>query len=431
MTKTKTGVLTPDGYRPRLVEGRLDRLMGAFGCVEVVGARWCGKTWMALSRSASVTRLDRRAEREAALVDPALALVGETPHLVDEWQEVPEVWDAARGFVDDSGNERGRLLLTGSSALTGEQREKIRHSGTGRIARLRMRPMSLLETGDSTGSVSLSALFAGEPLSPCRRDTGVSEVVRWCCRGGWPANLGLSDEVAAETSVQYVQSVLDKNVVDEGRSPDVALALMRALAANVGRAVTYGTLARDMGAAAVSDDTLASYLALLDRLYITEELPGWEPPLRSKARVRVKPKRHFVDPSLAAALLLATPEALLRDTQTLGDLFEGLVARDLRVYLSTYGGLGDRVSYYRDDKGLECDVILEHGSMWAGVEVKLSDLKADEGAANLLALRHKLTRNPAARVLDPAFLAVIVGAGSLAYRRDDGVYVIPAATLAP
>ena len=431
MAEKRTGTLMPEGYRPRLVEGRLDRLMGAFGCVEVVGARWCGKTWTALSRSASVTRLDRRAEREAALVDPALALVGEAPHLVDEWQEVPEVWDAARGLVDDTGNERGRLLLTGSSALTAEQRERVRHSGTGRIARLRMRPMSLLETGDSTGAASLSALFVGEPLPPCRRDTGVAEVARWCCRGGWPANLGLSDEVAAETSVQYVRSVLDKNVADEGRSRGVALALMRALAANAGRAVTHGTLARDMGASAVSDDTLAAYLALLDRLYITEELPGWEPPLRSKARVRVKPKRHFVDPSLAAALLQATPEALLRDTQTLGDLFEGLVARDLRVYLSTYGGLGDRVSYYRDDKGLECDVILEHGGAWAGIEVKLSDLRADEGAASLLALRRKLTRNPAARVPDPAFLAVVVGAGSLAYRRDDGVYVTPAATLAP
>lgn len=419
----------------RLVEPRLDALMRAFGCVEITGAKWCGKTWTALSRAASVTKLDRAAERDAALIDPALALLGDAPHLVDEWQEVPEVWDAARRFVDDAGNERGLLLLTGSTALKRKEREKVHHSGAGRIARLRMRPMSLAETGDSTGSVSIDGLFSGKKPQLVRRETSVQEVARWCCRGGWPANLGLDDEAAGETVRQYLQAVLDANVMDEGKSPAVALAAMRALALNAGRAVTYKTLIGDMaqgeGQGVVSEETLVSYLEMFDRLYLTEELPGWEPPLRSKARVRVKPKRYFVDPSLAAALMGATPERLLHDTQTLGDLFEGLVLRDLRVYLSTYGMLDDRISYYRDDKGLEVDVIIEHAGAWAAIEVKLSDTKADEAAASLIRLREKVLRNAAARNAEPAFLAVVVGRGALAYQRPDGVHVIPAATLAP
>lgn len=425
------GTLEPEGYRPRLVEGRLDALMAAFGCVEIVGAKWCGKTWTALSRARSATRLDRASERAAAEVDPALALVGEAPHLVDEWQEVPGVWDASRRLVDDAGGRRGLLLLTGSTALRPAEREEVRHSGAGRIARLRMRPMSLAESGESTRQVSLASLLGGAPLPPARRETQVAEVAEWCCRGGWPATAGLPLGAALETPSQYVQAALDVNVAEEGRSPAAALALMRALAMNAGRAVTTKTLMADTAAsgAELGPDAVASYLELLDRLYITEPLCGWEPPMRAKARVRVRPKRCFVDPSLAAALMGATPERLLADTQALGDLFEGLVLRDLRVYLSTYPGLGNGVHYYRDDKGLEVDAIVERGRAWGAVEVKLSDTKADEAAASLLRLRRKLCENPMARTPEPAFLAVVVGRGALAYRRPDGVLVIPAATL--
>lgn len=429
------GELTPNGYRKRLVERRLDTLLRSFGCVELTGPKWCGKTWTALSRAASVTKLDRLADREAALVDPSLALLGETPHLVDEWQEVPAVWDAARRFVDDSGSKRGLLLLTGSTALRSDQRAKVHHSGAGRIARLKMYPLSLAESGDSTGEVSLERLFREEDFKPARRETSIEEVALWCCRGGWPANLELNDEAALETARQYLQAVLDANVIDEGRSPAIALAALQALALNASRAVTYKTLINDMshgeGSRAVSEETLVSYLEMFDRFYLTEELPGWEPPLRSKARVRVKPKRYFVDPSLAASLVGATPERLLRDMQTLGDLFENLVLRDLRVYLSTYGMLDDRLSYYRDDKGLEVDAIIEHAGKWGAVEIKLSDTKADEAAANLVRLRDKVLKNAAARNSEPAFLAVVVGRGALAYRRPDGVHVIPIATLAP
>lgn len=425
------GKLTPRGYRPRLVEGRLDALMSAFGCVEINGPKWCGKTWTAMTRSASMTKLDSLSERQAAEMDPSLALVGETPHLVDEWQEVPEVWDAARRFVDDSGNERGALLLTGSTSLEREDRARVRHTGTGRIARLTMRPMTLCESGDGQAVVSLRRLMGGEPLEAARHETSIADVTRWCCRGGWPANLGLPDDAAAETASQYIQSVLDVNVIEDGRSPDTALALLRALALNESQAVTYKTLARDMAAGEKGSDvdTIAAYLELFGRLHILEDVRGWEPPLRAKARARVKPKRYFCDPSLAAALLGATPDLLMRDTQTLGMLFENLVIRDLRAFLSSYAGIGNRLLYYRDDGGLEVDAVIETGGRWAGIEVKLSDTKADEGAKNLLALRRRALSNPAARNAEPAFLAVVVGRGSLAYRRDDGVLVIPAALL--
>lgn len=422
--------LAPSGYRPRLIEERLDALLDSFGCVEITGPKWCGKTWTAMTRAASMTRLDEPAQRAAAELDPSLALVGETPHLVDEWQEVPEVWDAARRYVDSSGNMRGRLLLTGSTSLAKDERSRVRHSGTGRIARLSMRPMTLCELGESSAQVSLKALLGGESCPHASSSAGLEDVARWCCRGGWPANLELSDAAAAETALQYIQSVLDVNVVDEKRSPATALALLRALALNESQAVTYKTLAKDMGEGDEPDvDTIAAYLELFSRLKLTEDLCGWEPPMRSKARVRVKPKRYFCDPSLATALLGATPQRLLTDTQTLGMLFENLVLRDLRVFLSTYAGLGNGVFYYRDDAGLEVDAIIEHAGRWAGIEVKLSDSKADEGAQNLLALREKLLANPAARNAEPTFLAVVVGRGSIAYTRDDGVMVIPVATL--
>ena len=423
--------LKPENYRPRLIENRLDELMSAFGCVEIHGPKWCGKTWTALSRSASVSKLDDASERRAAEVDPTLALVGELPHLVDEWQEVPEVWDAARRFVDDSGNKRGQLLLTGSTALKKSERDRVHHTGAGRIARLKMHPMALCESGESNASVSLKALREGEPLEPARVATGIDDVARWCVRGGWPANLELSDEAAAETASQYIQAVLDVNVVEEDRSPEVAFALLKALALNASQSVTLKTLARDMayGEKAPSVDTISEYLDLFDRLGLTEPLYGWEPPMRSKARVRVKPKRYFCDPSLTAALLGATSDGLLRDMQTLGLLFENLVIRDLQVFLSTYSGLGNRLCYYRDDKGLEVDAIVEYQGTWAGIEIKLSDTKADDGAANLLRLRDKVLANPANQNAEPAFLAVVVGRGSLAYTRPDGVMVIPAALL--
>ena len=421
----------PEGYRTRLIERRLDTLLRSFGCVEITGPKWCGKTWTASTRAASITRLDVPSERTAAEMDPSLALVGDKPHLVDEWQEVPEVWDACRRAIDESGNRRGSYLLTGSTNLPKDKRKRVRHSGTGRIARLGMRPMSLVESGDGKALVSLAALFDGKDIDPVRADTSIEDVARWCCRGGWPANLGLDDLSAMETPVRYVQSVFDTNVMDEEKSPATAQALLQALALNASQAVTYKTLAHDMAThgASATVTTITSYLELFDQLYLTEEIGGWEPPMRAKARVRVKPRRYFCDPSLAAGLMGATPDRLLSDMQTLGLLFENLVMRDLGVFLSTYPGIRNTLHYYRDDKGLEVDAIVEHGGRWGAIEVKLSDTKTDEGAASLKALSAKLTRDAVARNAKPAFLAVVVGRGSLAYTRTDSVHVIPIAAL--
>ncbi|MDR2931149.1 MAG: DUF4143 domain-containing protein [Propionibacteriaceae bacterium] len=220
-------------------------------------------------------------------------------------------------------------------------------------------------------------------------------------------------------------------IVEEGYSRSTALSLMQTLAMNQTQAVTYKALSHDMahGETGPDENTITSYLELFDRLFLTENLPGWEPPMRAKARVRVKPKRYFVDPSLGAALIGATPDRLLRDTQSLDMLFEALVLRDIRVLLSSYPGLGNTVSYYRDDKGLEVDLIIEHNSQWAGLEVKLSETKIDEAVISLQRLRAKVASNPAARNAEPVFLAVIVGKGNLAYTRPDGIHVIPASTL--
>ncbi|KFI93874.1 AAA domain protein [Bifidobacterium saguini DSM 23967] len=426
------GTLFQPNYRPRVVDSRLSTLLKAFGGVEIVGPKWCGKTWTALSQSRSADRLDDSATFAAAQTDPALVLMGEEPHLVDEWQDVPQIWDAARRHIDDNANRKGQLILTGSAIP--KDSEAIHHSGTGRIARVRMWPMSLAESGDSTGAISLSGLFEGK-FHPAERETSIEDIARWCCRGGWPANLGLDDEFALEIPGEYIKSVLDISVPKMNRSAGTARALMRALAVNISQAPKYTTLAADM---AYGDErrepdtqTVKSYMEMLKDLYLLADLEGWEPPLRAKSRVRTKPKRYFVDPSLPAAVLGASPATLMRDTQTLGDLFETLCIRDLNVYLSSMPGAGNRITYYRDDKGLEVDAVIElSDGRWGAIEIKLSDLKVtDENANKLISFRHKICGNPLAQVREPEFMMFLTGRGNKAYRRNDGILVVPIATL--
>lgn len=428
----QVGELAPPGYRPRVADDRLAKLLKSFGAVEIVGPKWCGKTWTALSQAASVDRLDDAATFAAAQTDPSLVLMGAEPHLVDEWQDAPQVWDAARRHIDDNGNRKGQLILTGSAVP--KDRDAIHHSGTGRMSHLRMWPMSLAESGESTGSVSLSALFEGA-FEPVACETSIVDVARWCCRGGWPANLGLDDEFALEIPGEYISSVLDISVPQMNKNPRTAWALMRALAVNIAQAPRYKTLAEDM---AYGDErrepdpqTVKNYLDMLKDMYLLTDLEGWEPPLRAKNRVRTKPKRYFVDPSLPAAVLGASPQALMRDTQTLGDLFETLCIRDLSVYLSAMPGAGNHIAYYRDDKGLEVDVIIAlSDGRWGAVEIKLSDLKAtDDNAAKLRSFREKICGNPQAQVREPSFMMFLTGRGSRAYRRNDGILVVPIATL--
>ena len=429
------------GYRERHVDHRLEAMLETFGAVELTGPKWCGKTWTGFAHATSAERLDDQETYNRVILAPETALLGSQPRLIDEWQEVPSVWDEVRRAVDDSGSRPGQFILTGSTRpkIVDEGREEedlpgkqVHHSGTGRIKRLRMWPMTLAEQGESSATTSLAALFDGE-FEPSRRETSLDEVARWCCRGGWPVNLGKSDEAAFETSLAYLESVYEVSIPSMRLSPATAQSLVEAIAVNLAQSPTKETLALDMAGGGASTlpaaSTIDRYLDALRRLFLVDDLPGWEPPLRAKARVRVRPKRYFADPSLAAATLGATPKALMRDTQTLGNLFETLVIRDLNAFCATYRGLGTRLGYYRDQYGLEVDAVVEKDGRWGAIEIKLSSAKIDDAVKNLLRLRERVAGNPAARNTEPAFLAVVVGRGDMAYRRSDGIYVIPAATL--
>ena len=429
--------LKPDGYLPRLVDTRLDFLLNAFGAVEITGSKWCGKTWTSLAHARSVTRLDDSLVLARAVEAPETALAGQAPHLIDEWQELPSIWDEVRRMIDERANIPGQFILTGSTRLKIENdksnpRREVHHSGAGRIKRLSMWPMTLAEEGLSNGTVSLGDLFSGT-FGNAECNTRLDDVAEWCCRGGWPANVGKPYEAAAETAASHLESLYDVSIPRMKLNPSTASKLVTALALNLAQPATLPTLAKDMGCGdtgnSVARSTIERYLDVLRRLFIIHNVHGWNAPLRSKARGRVKPKRYFVDPSIAAAALHATPPRLMDDMQTLGNLFETLVIRDLCAFISTYPGIGNEVRYYRDQFGLEVDAIVERDGEWAGIEIKLSEAKADAAADSLLRLRAKALENPMARVGEPAFLAVIVGVGDTAYQRKDGVYVIPVATL--
>lgn len=456
-------MLRPEGYRPRLMDQKLSSLLRVFGGVEVTGSKWTGKTWLGLNQAGSYTSLMEATAVERAKIDPALALLGEAPHLVDEWQEVPEIWDATRAQIDKDGQQKGQFILTGSTRP--KDIDKVHHSGAGRIARLRLRPMTLSEMYDNCGGFSLSHLFdladTGTEMPKVYRPTKVSEVIEWVIRGGWPASISLSAPDAALVPQQYLDALTEVTFVREGKSPAIARRLLHALAANTGSATKIMTLCRDMGDIGLQNDvleqsksgegaaaenrsrnaaeakaapafeTVKSYLEELQRLFIIEGLPGWDPPLRSKLRLQTTPKIYFVDPSLPASILRATTSTLLRDTQSLGLLFETLVVRDLAAIVESWPGSGNRISYFRNAHGLEADVIIERDNgQWAAVEIKLSETVVDQKVCNRLKkVAATATDNPAAQVDPPAFLAVIVGRGEVTYQRPDGIWIIPAAAL--
>jgi len=420
-------VLTPEGYRPRLVDDRIESLLRSFGAVAVEGTKWCGKTWTSLNHAASVYYVgdpaDNFQNRRLATLDLYRALDGATPHLVDEWQEVPGLWDATR-FAIDQRADKGRFILTGSSV---PPRQATLHSGLGRIARVRMRPMALAESGASTGAVSLAALFNGVVGRDDRR-TSLDEIIRLVCVGGWPGALGLADADAQDVARQYLAVTADEDMrkLDGvNRAPARTRRLLASLARNTMTLATNKTLIKDLtGAGPFAERTLLNYLGALRRLFVIEDLPAWGPQLRSATRLRAAPKRHFVDPSLAVAALDATPTGLANDLKTLGFVFENLVVRDLKVYADL---LGAKVCHYRDDEGLEADAVVEAGDgRWAAFEIKLGVTEEDAAAASLIRVRDKLVARGAPA---PAGLAVIYGVGAHAYTRADGVHVLPITAL--
>lgn len=429
----RTGI-APEGYLPRIVDAQIERYLRLFGAVEVSGTKWCGKTWSSLAHGRSVTYVDRGDNLQICRADPGYALAGETPHVIDEWQRVPALWDTVRHAVDEASGRKGQWLLTGSST---PRTDETAHSGAGRIGRIRMHPMTLQESGDSTGKASLSKLFEGE-FEPGQCPTGILGLADLCCRGGWPGAIGFGPDDSQVVVGEYVEAVLAQSIPQLGGSPELARRLALSLARNLGQAASLRTLARDVYA--LGDGTPASdaqqrevsqLLGLMTRVFLVDEVPGWVPATRSPRRVRVKPKRYFADPSIAVSVLGLSPQTLLADWQTFGLVFENLCMRDLDVYARALPQAGGQpVRYYRDDSGLEVDAVIERrDGSWGAFEIKLSQEKVDEAAGNLLRLDAKVRGDQPARARPASFLAVLVGVGEAAYRRSDGVYVIPVRSL--
>lgn len=415
-------------YRARVVDAELREKLKSSGAVLIEGPKACGKTETARQVAVSEVLLDvdERA-RAAAEVDPALVLAGLTPRLIDEWQVEPKIWNHVRRAVDDR-KAPGQFILAGSAAPADDA---TRHSGAGRISRLRMRPMSLFESGVSDGSISLQRLLEGAGAEAGDRGIELADLAEALVRGGWPAFQEAPLTAATAGVGDYLEEICrtDINQVDGvRRDPNRVRRLIRSLARNVATHVAMTTLAADSadgGESPMKSHTVSEYLAALRRLFVVEEQPPWEPHLRSRSILRKSPKWHFVDPSLAAAALGADPQTLLRDLNLLGFMFESLVVRDLRIYSQAIQG---RVSQFLDNKGLEVDAIVEIASGWAAFEVKLGgEARIEQAARSLLKFAGEVDKK---RSGEPVALAVIV-AGGYGYVREDGVQVVPITALGP
>ena len=414
------GTEKPQAYRPRLVDERLQRLLSTFGAVEIRGTKWCGKSWAALAFGESVVHLDDPNVKALAEADPALALQGARPHVVDEWQEVPSTWDATRRAVDAAGGDRGLFILTGSSTPA---KDSVTHSGAGRIARVDMSTMTLWERGLSTGAVSLSGLFEGK-FEPSACDASLAPLA--------------DAQTAAEVVDQYLDAMFEVSVPKKGGTPDMARRIVSSLACNVATAATLQTIAQDASlgdeAGAPAASTVTSYLNMLEGMYLIEGLHGWDAPVRAKSRLRTKPKRYFADPSIPAAALGMGPERLLSDGQTFGLLFESLCVHDLRAYTACLPGAHHgSLRYYGDSDGLEVDVVIElRDGRWAALEIKLGEAKVPDGIRNIERLREKVASNPAARNPKPEFCAVVTATSPFCrYDAAHDVYVFPITALRP
>ena len=440
--------LTPKGYRHRLIEKDLLEQLRAFGAVSIEGPMWCGKTWVGLNSSESafgVGEIDKYGQDNRSLADMNvhIAMEGKEPHLIDEWQEVPKLWDAVRSDLDRNPG-KGKYILTGSST---PKLNKPVHSGTGRIKRLRMRTMSLYESGDSSGTVSLKDIICGSAGSISSKGTDLEHLIDLTMSGGWPGNLSLpyADRI---TSVRgYLESVISKASELDGihRKESNLWMAIRSLARNESTLADVRKIHNDTGVSMgpddplildevipaddtpISYDTVTDYLDVFDRLFLIDNQPAFDPNLRSSVRVGKRVKRHLTDPSLGIAALRIGKERLMKDLKTYGFFFEALCERDLSIYAHSFGA---QQYHYRDDSGTEVDSIIEmpDGS-YAAIEIKLGANKIEEGASSLLRFRDKMERHNANTV--PCALCVVCGLINRAYMRDDGVYVIPITMLGP
>ena len=421
-------------YRPRIADTVLARKLAGKGAVLIEGPKWCGKTTTAEQQAKSVIYMDDPAHVKENLLKAELApqqlLQGESPCLLDEWQIAPQLWDAIR-FEADHREGNGHFILTGSSVPIDEEQEEgkvMRHSGTGRFAWVKMRPMALYESGESNGTISLKDLFSAPEKIYAKSTLSREDLAYALCRGGWPGTLGLDREIALDQAFDYVESVAKKDmnrVVDKvRRSPERVRQLMRSYARNLASQVPYETIAADMQAnepKGMDSETVSAYIEALRKLFVIEESKAWNPNLRSKTAIRTTNTRYFSDPSIGTASLGIGPGDLLSDFNTFGLHFEGMAVRDLRTYASSQFG---EVYHYRDSEGLECDAIvhLRDGS-YGLVEIKIGgESLINDGAHSLIRLRDKIDTT---KMKKPSFMMVLIGIGEIAYRRDDGVYVVP------
>ena len=415
-------------YIPRIADGLLARKLAGKGAVLIEGPKWCGKTTTAKQQAKSILDLGDSGVLKQSLqmidISPKTLLIGDTPRLIDEWQTIPPLWDTIRDDVDKR-RDFSQFILTGSSVLP--QADETIHSGTGRFGRIKMRPMTLFESGESSGKVSLRAFFDGESIEPVVCETDLRQIAYLTCRGGWPMATFLSGDLALDQAFDYVDSVAERDIqrVDGvKRSPERTRLLLRSYARNISQQVSYGTIKVDMrsnDSQTLDEDTVADYIKALKKLFVIEDLDAWNPNLRSKSAIRTSDTRHFVDPSIGTASLGLGPDDLMNDLDSFGLFFEDLAVRDLRVFAEALDG---KLYHYRDSSGLECDTVLHRrNGTYALIEVKLGGEKLiNDGVTALkeLAADIDTTRMP-----KPSFMMVLTAVGQYAFQRPDGVFVVP------
>ena len=415
-------------YMPRIADLLLKEKLKSSGAVQIKGPKWCGKTSTAAQTANSILYMqdpDQGANLIAlAQAKPSALLDGEYPRLIDEWQMAPQLWDAIRFWLDKNGG-RGKFILTGSSTPKNEY--KPTHSGIGRIAKLNMRTMTLFESKESTGDVSLKKLFDSQQKLGAVVDFDIDKIAYAICRGGWPeAVIEQDPQVALNMAKNYVEELLDSDIPEmdnKNRNKSFMNQLMRSYARNISSEASMSTISGDTQNVSLSRATVVDYIDALTRACVIEDLQAWSPSLRSKTAIRTSPTHHFCDVSIAASLIGATPKRLIFDFETFGLLFESLCVHDLRVYAESFGG---NVYHYRDKTGLEADAVIELlDGRWALVEVKLGSKQIDEAARNLKKLADKIDKDAQG---EPSFLMVLTGTNT-AYTREDGVHVVPLACL--
>ena len=420
-----------DKYRPRLIDDILEKYLTAFGAVCIEGPKWCGKTWTSRHHSKSEILIGSPdgnfQNRRLANLSPETVLEGDVPRLIDEWQDVTSLWDAVRYEVDKRG-QQGQFILTGSST---PKHKGILHSGAGRIARLRMHPMSLFEAGNSSGDVSLAELCQGRMKSKLTGEVELRTLADYIVRGGWPGNQENDIEAARLLPEEYVTATIEDDIVRiDGvpRNRNKIKLLLRSLARNESTTVSNKTIKndiKDIDDEDIDAKTISSYLDILDRLFLTDNQPAFSTNVRSSVRIKQAVKRHFVDPSLPCSLLQMNSERLIGDLNTFGFLFEALVERDLKIYAATFGG---KLYHYQDYRNQEVDAIIElENGEWCAFEIKLGANQIDDAARNLIILRDKIAAEPKGK--PPKVLGVICGLSNAAYQREDGVFVVPITAL--